>query len=372
MVLAIDDATRAVLETTQGGLRYKVQSFYGSELTNDDVPLINSGSIRFDASGFIQSSGSVYLADTATDLVPKRKTDPLAPFGQELQISRVVVVGGVEKLISLGRQRIVEVPSMTDYRRRFPSRIGNLGWSLQLNLRDRLDIVQNDDFLTPTSATAGGSTWDELQRIAPQGIGIAKSSLPDVSLPAGITYTNLPDAITKLMGNIGGVPHMRRDGLLTARPKAKWLTATSPEFTVNGTVQVDDSMTITLYNCVVVTNPNNPDIVETASITDPADPLSIYGPLGRRVYKLSDPLMTTSAMAKQAAATALQRVSTQQNHTVSVTCLPRPDLELGDFGDVIDEDSGRTFRGEIASMEFPLDPTALMGLELIVAEVIEP
>ncbi len=373
MVLPLDQAVITALETS-GTAAWKASAYYGDSQTVADVPLDQSGSISFDGSASIQGSGTAYLKNDGTDYSPKQQTDAYASFGQELEIRRVLPhPDGSEDSITLGRFRIAEVPSMQGYFRRFPTQIGKIGWSLQLTLRDRLDILANDDFLTPTSAQAGTSTWAELQRIAPQGLGIAQNvALGDAPVPAGITYTSMPDAVVKLLANINAVPHMRRDGLLTGRQKDRWLTGTTPEFTVNGTVNVDDSMTNNLYNCVVLTNPNNANIVSIRQITDPANPLWVGGPLGRRPYKMSDPLMDTQAKADGAAITALARVSTQQAHTVTFSCLPRPDLELGDFGDVVDEVSGRTYRGEIATMSFSLDPTQLMSGTMTVAQVIEP
>ena len=221
---------------------------------------------------------------------------------------------------------------------------------------------------TPPGQGASAHRIIEVEGVPPI---VVRARGHDVNLPAGITYQSLPDAITKLMGNLGGVPHMTRDGLLTARQKDRWLTATVPEFTVRGTVDVGDTMSNKLYNCVVASNPNS-DLVAIRQILDETNPLWVGGPLGRRVYKFSDPLMTTQAMLNKAAETALARVSSQQAHTVTFAHLPRPDLELGDFGDVIDDRSGYTYRGEIASLSMSLDQTQLQTGKLTIAEVIRP
>ena len=373
MVIPLDPDVITALETTNTSV-LRASAFYGDSQTVAKVPLYPSGQLSFDGTAQIPGSGTAYLNDDGASYVPREVSDPFAPFGQELSFERVLLRGdsGQEDVhIPLGRFRIVDVPSMAEYFRRYPTQIGVNGWSLQLTLRDRMDILANDDFLTPTAATAGGSTWAEIRRVAPQGLGIAQSNLPDVNLPAGITYQSLPDAITKLMGNLGGVPHMTRDGLLTARQKDRWLTATVPEFTVRGTVDVGDTMSNKLYNCVVASNPNS-DLVAIRQILDETNPLWVGGPLGRRVYKFSDPLMTTQAMLNKAAETALARVSSQQAHTVTFAHLPRPDLELGDFGDVIDDRSGYTYRGEIASLSMSLDQTQLQTGKLTIAEVIRP
>ncbi|UAJ80147.1 hypothetical protein IT072_03620 [Leifsonia sp. ZF2019] len=369
MVLALDSDVLAALETS-GTSVYRASAYYGSEQTLAEVPLFGQGSISFDGSAAVESSGTLYLGDSGTDYTPRNQQDTFAPFGQEIALWRSLQNVGSAPGIPLGRFRITEVPDMEEYFHRYPSQ-RDAGWSLQLTVRDRMDILQNDDFTAPTSTVAGPSTWTEIQRLMPQGLGL-RTSLVDTAVPAGITYTSMSDAITKLMANLNGVPHMTRDGLLTARARDRWLTATTPEFEVNGTVAISDTMTNKLYNCVVVTNPNDPKILGIKMIDEPAHPLYVRGPFGRRPYKLADPLMTTQAMADAAAATSLARVSTQQAHTVTFSCLPRPDLEIGDFGDVIDEVSDKTYRGEIATMQFSLDPTDLMSGTMTVAEVITP
>lgn len=368
MVLPLDpDLLVAMNESATA--KWSVQSFYGSAQTLAEVPVTGDGSITFDASGKIQANGSVYLAQTGGDsLVPKAMTDPLAPYGQELSINRVVTRGGITfPGVPLGRFRISQVPRAQEYFRRFPSLRKVVAWSAQLDLVDRFDIIDADDFLSVTAPIAGNSTYDELQRLSP--IPIVRS-LPDQPIPAGITYKGRFDAINQLISNLGGDPHMTRQGALTVRVKSPWLTATTPEFTINGVVSWEDGMSNDLSNSVVVTNPNNAAIVAVAEITNPADPLRVDGPLGRRVYPpVDDPLMDTQAKADAAAATILARVSTQQSRTVTITCPPRPDLELGDFGAVTDDVTGKTVTGSVAKMTFQMDATQPMSLDLTVAEV---
>jgi len=250
------------------------------------------------------------------------------------------------------------------------------------------------------------STWDEIAKLSPLPV---VRSLPDAEIPAGVSFQGRLDAITKLITNLGGEAALTRDGSLTARPANNYLTATVPVTTVKGTVSVDAGMSNDLYNSIAVTNPNDATILGIARITDPSDPLSITGPLGERTKSYSDPLMDTQAKADAAAATYLARLSTVQARVVKVSCLPRWDLELGDFIEVYQFNPGQTatvpvptsgvygaagqafgfgsgvygflvsaalsgaapsviWSGEVRHMEWPLDPTALMTFELTVAD----
>lgn len=379
MALSLPDEAIEAMEQSNHP-EWIVASFYGAAQTipsdkypgYDRVPITGDGNVTFDADASTQANGSLYLAYDNDSLVPQSKTDALAPYGQEVSIVRRVMYASTSWDIPLGRYRIEEVPDTDALFRAYPAgslnaRLKQLGWSARLNITDLFDRIDADDFLAVKSP-ASSSTWDEIQSLSPLPI---VRSLPDATLPAGITYRGRSDAINQLIANLGGEPHLTREGALTARRKNNWLTATDPVAVVKGTITVSGGMSNNLKNSVVVTNPSDATILGRAEITDPANPLYVDGPLGRRTEEISDPLMDTQSKAQAAAITALARLSTQQSRVVKVTCLPRPDLELGDFIQV-DEYSGdvksATWLGEVRRMEFSMNPLDSMTLELTVAE----
>jgi hypothetical protein len=368
-VLDLPDEARAALEDNHTP-SYVVQATYGGALTEESVPVDPSGTLKFTAGQDIQASGNMFLRrDGARALVPREMTDSLAPFGQELNIFREVKLGESTWRIPMGPFRIEEVPDMREYFRRYPEQLKLVGWEAELRLVDRFDIIIADDFLQPTSPKVGNSTWDEIQRLS--SIPILRS-LTDAPVPPGLTYDSRMEAITSLMSNIGGVPHLTRQGVLTARVKDAWLTSTTPVFTIRGTTDLGDSMSNQIYNAVVASSSaGSNELVAFAEITDPTNPLSVNGPLRRRTFKHSSPLYETQAAVQAAARTVLARVSSKQARTVKVRCLPRPDLELGDYGTVVDENAGRQVTGEISDMSFSMDPTAEMTLEMILSHIEE-
>lgn len=368
-MLALDDDLRKALEDNHEP-SYVAQAFYGSDLTEADVPLSISGSLSFSGDAVMQATGTVHVRkDGDRSLVPHDDTDSLAPTGQELAIARVVTVGETSWQIPLGRFRIEEVPDMREFFRLWPSQKEVVGWECELKLTDRFDIIDADDFLVADAPVPGNTTWAEIARLSPLPI---VRSLPDKAVPPALTYKSRMEAITDLMANIGGVPHMTRDGSLTARRKDAWLTATVPVFTLDGVIEVSNGMTNKRYNAVVSrSSGGSNDIVAVREITDPASPIRVKGPLGRRTYEHSSPLIETQAQADADAETTLRRVSARQAKTVKITCLPRPDLELGDFGMAIDRVARRRFLGEVTEMEFSLDPHEDMSVTLIVSEEVE-
>jgi hypothetical protein len=364
-MLELDEDARAALEQSHEA-GYEVSAFYGAEQTLPAVPVTFDGSLSFSASAEIQGGGTVHLArDGGESLVPAKRTDPLAPYGQELQISRTVTKGGQTWRIPLGRFRISRVPSAREYFRRYPTLALRVGWSAQLELKDRFDLIQADDFLATTAPRAGATVWDEIRRLSPIPI---VESLQDAPLPAGVVYEGRSDALVMLMAHLGGVPHMTRQGALTARRSDAWLTETEPVTTIAGTIEVDDSLANDLYNSVAVTTNQDPTILAISEITNPADPLAVSSPLGRRTYTHQDPLAKTQAQAQATADRLLARLSTQQSRVAKVTCLPRPDVELGDYVRVLDPSNGKEIDGEVSEMSFSMNPTEPMTLSLIVAE----
>lgn len=364
MVLKLDPNHLAALNDHHTS-RYTAAAHYGTETTIPSVPLTVDGSISFDGDANIQSRATLYLADEGASLVPKSKDAPLATFGQEITIVHETTFAGQNWSIPMGRFRIAEVPSAKEYFLRYPSQLVTAGWAAQLELRDRFDQIAADDFLETTAPIAGKTTWEEIQRVSPIAM---QRSLPDRAVPAGMVYESRLGAIGLLADNIGGSPHMTRQGALTVRKKDAWLTETALAFTINGVIDMDDGMSNNFYNQVVArSSTGDNQIVSIARITDRSNPLAVSR-AGGRTYKWSSPLITSQQECDAAAATILARVSTRQSRTITVTCLPRPDLELGDFGLAKDTISGREVVGEISSMRFPADPTKEMTLTLILAE----
>lgn len=373
-MLVLDDDARAALEDSHTP-SYVAQAFYGTTLTEADVPLDVDGSLSYEGDAVMQATGTVHIRRSDRSLVPKLATDPLAPFGQELTILRRVTVGSGDAAkswdIPMGRFRIKEVPDMRNYFRLWPSMKEIVGWEAQLKLTDLFDVIDSDDFLQAESPKFGNTAWAEIARLSPLPI---VRSLPDKPVPGGLAYDSRLGAITELMKLVGGIPTLTRQGALTARQQDAWLTTTEAQatFTVDGVIDISESMSNAIYNAVVVRSATGDNsIVAVRQITDVSDPLSVNGPLRRRTYKHTSPLIETQAQADADAATVLRRVSSKQARTVDIECAPRPDLELGDVGIAVDRMTRRRFLGEVNSMTFSMDPTAKMKLRLIVAEELD-
>lgn len=357
-MLTADETTKSALRSNQVGAVRAVARYQGAQLP---VNVALSGSVRFRGDAKVQATANVQAYGVGNSLVPHAKDAPLATYGQELALWRTSTVRSKTVEIPLGVFRITTAgDAFENYR-------GDtvLDWTIELGLQDRFESIAADDFLSVDAPKAGNTVWDELRRLSAFPV---QEALGNASVPPSTVYESRFDAIVTLTNLLGGVPHLTREGVLTARLRDAWLTVTTPAFDINGTISWSSEMTNDFFNQVQVRNPNDPTIVAYASITDMSNPLAV-GRAGGRTFKQAAPIYTTVAAAQSAATTILARVSTKRARTVRVECTPEALLlELGDVGWVRDPVQRRSVLGEVSDISVPLDPTAPIQVELIVAE----
>lgn len=358
-MLSYDDLTWESLRSDQSGWITGIATYQGRSVP---VNVDGVGSLIFRSDGEIQASGSLTVSGFGDSLVPRSMTDPLAPFGQEIALWRNVQIGESQWPIPLGVYRITSAASDGQrFREDQP-----LDWSVPLTVADRFKRIRDDDFLYVESPVPGNSVWDEVRRLSPVPV---QEALGDADVPAGTVYTTRLGAVTTLINLLGGRPQMTREGVLTARPRDAWLTETEPVATVNGTISFSSEMTDDFFNQVQVSNPNDAAIVAYWQLNDDSDPRSVSRAGGRTYPPQSSPIYYTQAAANAAAATIGARVSTRRARTVNVTCTPEVLLlELGDFVLIQDPVQRRQVLGEVSTMTVPMDPTAAIGMTVIVAE----
>lgn len=318
------------------------------------------GSVSFRGNSRIQADTKLTVVGQGDSLIPTLKTDPLAPYGQEVALWKRVRVRDTTWDVPLGVYRVTRVG---DASRRLREGV-TLDWSVSVTLKDRFEQIEADNFLAVDSPQPGNTVWDEIRRLSPIPV---VEALGDADVPASLVYDSRLDAIEELMRILGGVPHLTREGVLTARVSDAWLTSETAVFDLPGVISWSDEMVNDFYNQVQVSNPNDKTIVAYATISDPWNPLSVQR-AGGRTYKHASPVYTTQEAAAAGAATVLQRVSERRSRTVRVQCGPEALLlELGDFGWVRDPVQRRAVLGEVSGLQVPLDPTAPVGVDLIVS-----
>lgn len=368
-MLSLNPQALQALEDSRSQCAFVGSSFYGLNLTLSELPLDNQGQLTFSTTAQAQASGTITLEDAGQSLVPVNDTDPLAAMGQEIQLAYQINYGGQSWNVPMGTFRISGDPQSAE----FALSGRTVGWQLQVSLTDRFDILVNDSFIAATGPTAGNTVKTEVQALCLQsGVPFVwPLGISDAAIPAGTVYqAGRLDAITQLLALVGCEPAMTRQGELTLRVSNSWLTATTPVATVSGVVSLSLATSNSISNYVVVTNPNDPTIQGIAAITDSADARNINGPMRRRTFTSSNPLASSNSVAQTMAQTILARVSTRTAKVATVTCVPVPHLELGDFVLAVDPMSGRQVTGTVTGLSVPMDPTSAWTLTLTVAEVL--
>lgn len=359
-MLTVDPVVVEALRTHQEG-RSAATLYYQGRVSDSRV-LRPSGSLTARSTGEVQTSGSLeFVGAGPVSLVPRSRTDPLAPYGQEVVLRRELLIGGSWWEIPLGRFGVTKVTDSAEtFRGGFVE-----SWRVSVDVDDRFEPIRADDFLAVDSPSGGPTVWSEVRRLSPWPV---QESITDLFLPRGLVYENRLKAIGDLLDLIGGVPHMTREGVLTARLADGWLTKTVAEFEIPGVISWREGMSKDFYNQVVVSSSSNNELVEFAQITDPSNPLSV-GRVGGRTYKHSSPLYETQGAVRESAETILARVSTKRSRQVDVVTGPEGLLlDLGDFGWFADPRQGRKVLGEVTGLTIPLDPLEGVGVEVTVAE----
>lgn len=356
-MLSFPDEVWAALKSHQSGYMQAVASYQGAQATLR----VASGSLSVNGAQRIQTSGSVVLAGQAPSFVPKVSTDLLAPYGQELSLFRVVKVSTAEWVIPLGVFPITRTANSREWKR------GDtvLSWEVECEFSDRLLKLDQDDFLSVDGPQGGAMVWSEVARLSRIPI---QTTVTDATVPKATSYDSRIDGIETVLGFIDSDPHVTRTGVLTARPRDRWLTETVPDFEVDAVIDWSDEWSGEFYNQVAARSSTDADVTSFAVLSDESNPLSVSR-AGGRTYKHSSPVYTTKAAAQAGAQTTLERLLNRRSRTVRVVCTPEALLlEPGDFGRFTDPVNGRTILGEVRAMTISADVTAPIPVDVIVAE----
>lgn len=327
--------------------------------------LAHDGDITWDADGDIQASGNIHVVGFGEPvLVPRQRDDLLAPYGQEVALSREVITRDKSFLIPLGIYRITGNDGG-----RYTTRAGTdvvLDWEVDAKLTDRFRMLQRAKLVNPASPPAGATVYSELQRLGLFPI-VQSADVPDAAVPAGMVYDSRLDAVHALASIAGARPRINRQGALTLVPADRWLTETTAEFDIPGTITWTDDQTDDFYNLVWAHSDDNA-FSAFATLDDAADPRSV-GRAGPSTYEHSSPAYDSESAVQAGADTVLSRLVNRRSKTVTVEVGPIGLLlELSDFGWVRDPLQGRAVLGEITSLTISHDPTDPITLTLTVAE----
>lgn len=313
---------------------WEADVYYAGERRMVNVPL-TSFSAREDANAKVQQSASctvVWSDDFGRSVLPEFPQDTFAPFGAELQVFCVVEAGPFTERVEFGWFVITDVPAARDEWMRFQGSWFSAGSMVELELKERLASLGAESFDVPTAPAALGSAWDEVGRISGFVLDRAVSDQP---VPRSVLYeNNRLDALYSLMDVVlGAVPHMRADGVLSARPNV-WPQPVD-RIGLDCLIDVGSVMSSAqVYNRVVVRANGAESVLAVAEVT--SGPLRVRNsdgsrsPFGARTKYLSSEFVTTRPQAERWAQETLAQVSVLRTQTVPVVEVFNPLRERGD------------------------------------------
>ncbi|MEV4735567.1 MULTISPECIES: hypothetical protein [unclassified Microbacterium] len=312
---------------------------YNGERRLQDVPLTDV-SFSEDGNASIQQDGSCRIVWTdvfGKAMAPREVTDAFAPFGAQLRVYSNITAGPFSERMQYGVFEITDVPSARDEDMVFRGLVISTGSTIELELKELLAGVGEETFDVPSAPSGLASTWQEIGRVS--GLQLART-IDDKPITRTIMYPDSKlDAVYELMDvMLDGIPHMRADGTLSARPKA-WPNPVRTLRRGDGgqLIGVGRKMSAEqVRNRVVVraTSGEAKAVLAVAEITEGAlrvrEPSGGRSPFGARTRYLASEYITTQAQAQAWADSTLPSVSVLKASVVPVEMTFDPRVERGD------------------------------------------
>jgi hypothetical protein len=336
-----------------------IASLYKNGVYIQDLD-VASGSVSFDSTQNVQGSAKLVIADQDGRLTPKSMGDVFTPFGgTEIHIKAGFEVAGSVETVSLGWFIIWDMSideSWSNYEKDGSVRTIRRGASIELELRDRSQKLEDYPFLVPTEPKKT-TLWNEIRSVVNNIIPLVDPGFITGNVPPKLIYERSRfDALKSLAASLEAEPVMTPAGNLTFRKLApaqsEANTAPALGWDLNITQYRRGLTRDNVFNCVVAKGKNSRGtaIIEYATLD--SGPTAFAGPFGIRPIFYESDTLTTAAQVKAYAQAQLIAVTAKSVQTVPMKALPNPAIELGDFVTVSVEGSILPTTGRIAGWSY--------------------
>lgn len=270
------------------------------------------GTVTLDINAAVRGRFDLTVIDDGTlGLVPNDRSSLLAPYGNEIKISRgIEFPDGTSELVSLGVFRIDRVDVEDN---------GNSGMTIKVSGQDRAVRIADARFEDPYQVAAGTNVNTAIQNVVSAVFPAATFALAASSATTPLVTAKEQDDRWKfaqdLAASIGCVLFFDGDGVCRSQPVSQ-LGQTAPAAQL---VEGEGGLLLSAaaswvrqgaYNAVIATGENTGNGVPVRGVARDLDPLSAtyyYGPFGQVPRWYSSPFLTTAAQAVDAAAGILAR-----------------------------------------------------------------
>lgn len=324
---------------------------------------ILDGSVAVDVNNAVRRRCDVSLTDPTGTLTPAVATDLLAPFGNEVRLSRgIQFADGTSELIPLGVFGLedVDVQDTAD------------GLTIHLVGMDRAQKVARATLTDVYSVAAGTNFATAIQAlIASRVSGLTYNFMITSNNTPALTFQSGDDpwkAAQDMAESMGAELFFDAQGICVLQPIPDPLVSAVAYSYLEGAdatiVSVSKKLTRQgIYNYVVATGEtSDPAIVPVRSVaqdSDPTSPTYTGGAFGVVVRFYASPFITTQAQADSAAA-AMLRQSLGLTEQVGFTAIPNPAHEAGDVVTITRARAKVDARYVLDAFTVPLGPTALL------------
>lgn len=323
------------------------------------VPVLD-GSVTLDATAAVRARCDVTVAADPA-LVPDSATSLLAPYGNEIQLSRGVrFPDGSTELVSLGVFGLQEV-EVADTAGTLAIRVAGL---------DRAARVANARFEEPYQVAAGTNYVTAIRDVLLAGYPSMPYSFPTtaqttptlIAEEGGDRWAFAQEMATAIAMRL----YFNGDGVCVLTPDVvsdPVATLAEGEVKVSALLSAGRRWTREgAYNRVIATGENTGEAAPVRGVAtdlNPQSPTYYYGPFGRVPRFYSSPFITTTAQATTAAETLLrsQLGTTEQ---VNFGSLVLPHLEPGDTVRITRTRAGIDENHILDSLALPMTATGTM------------
>jgi hypothetical protein len=362
------DELEAVLLTGSFSTRLIVDAFAGPDRTITDLGAAG-WDLRWDREGDLKSAGTlavVHMTDEGTTVVPSEVTDPLAPFGQEVNILMEISAGDFSETVQIGYYRLGAGDGASDEYADVGDRRVVTSSSLRLQLEDRLSAVKRRGFRSEENP-ASTSGWDELARIT--GLQVVRS-LADITLSEEFVYAAVKGgrlaAVRTIAFLIGGTEYTTPDGALSVLPATPGDVVGRLVLGEDGTIDGEDlGMDSSEVFNVVVGDFETVDRIPIHVVSEATGDLAPGGLYSENTYYHSNSAITTEAAAEIEVAAVLAQMSETKARRITVQCVLNPLVELGDVLEVERRD-GSLLTAQVVKYRY--GTSSLMTLEMDVID----
>lgn len=329
-------------------------------VSGDPITAAVEGTVTLDATAQVRGRLALTIADDGTlGLIPTAATSALAPYGNEIRVSRgITYPDGSTELVSLGVYRIDDIDTK------------DTGGSLTATISgmDRAARIIDARFEEPYQVASGTNYATAIE-------DVLQAAWPDIPTDFITTTRTTPQLIaeegadrwefaTSMATSLGMTLYFDGDGTCVLRPATTSSTGIELAEGEHGVLlEADRRWTRQgAFNRVIATGENTGEAAPVRGVATDDNPLSptyYYGEFGKVPRFYSSPFITTADQAEDAAAAILAReLGTTQQANFGTIVDPR--LEPGDIVQVTRARLGIDELNEIDQLTIPLSAEGSM------------